>query len=366
MQTILFLSSAPHHTLWYLGLAVGRFHDARRVLVQTHWREDRHDYLMETLQADPQGLFAELKSFPKLVSRPSDRLLHGRRILDSISKYVTQVQPDLIFTANDGQLEFFAARRGAPDAAGAYVDDGWGSYRVDDNVSPAVLAWRRLMARLSIRVRRLSFGIDNDRPRRVGGSRTVQEAWVIAPEYVHGDLAAKTLHPIESAWFYDPRVISACAEAVKRSGMDPECLDRVGLLLILPHPAFLQQHPQLHGPIERLAADSARRGELIAVKHHPRARADGLRLPATDCVEIPQRLPAEILAPLISDTLVVGAMTSTLIFLPRLNSRIRVQALTPPVTANDPVTGIYRALGIGIMGDKEQDTRNETNAHANG
>ena len=363
MQTVLFLSSAPHHTLWYLGLAVGPFREARCVLIQTHWRKDRRDYLMETLETDSQGLFRELKSFPKLVSSARDRFLHGRRVLNSLSGYVRQVEPDRIIVGSDSHPEFYAALRGSPGAACAYVDDGWGSYRGTDTNVSAVIAWRRIKAQLSIWARRVSFGVDNERPLRIGGSRAVREAWVIAPKFVHGELAAKRLHTIESAWFHDTRVVAACSAAVRRSGLDPECLTRVGLVLVLPHPAFLRRHPQLYGPIEQLASDCARRGKLIAVKHHPRARADGLQLPAANSVEIPQRLPAEILAPLISDTLVVGAMTSTLIFLPRLNSRIRVQALTPPASANDPVTHIYRAMGVGILESTKENIKNEPVVH---
>jgi len=118
---MLFLTSAPQHSLWYLGLAAGPCRDDRCALVQTHWREDRVDFLLETLKAGPQDLFTELRTFPKLVSRPRDRLLHGRRVLAALTRYAREFRPDCIMVGNDSHPEFYAALRGAPDAIGVYV-----------------------------------------------------------------------------------------------------------------------------------------------------------------------------------------------------------------------------------------------------
>lgn len=350
MQTVLFLSSAPQHSLWYLGLATGPFRGARCALVQTHWREDRHDYLIEAISSGPRNLFAEIKSFPKLVTRLSDRLAHGRRVLESITRYARQLQPDYIIVGNDKHPEFYAALRGAPGAVGAYVDDGWGTYRSLDNPHGRVSAAARgLNSILSVWARYLTFGVMTERPDLVGGSRVVREAWVMIPEYVNSALSEKILRPMETAWFHDRRVIDACAGAVRLSGLDPDLLAKVRLLLVLPHDAFMRRHPQLRPALEKLARDYASNGETVAYKHHPRSRIEGLRLPRERCLEIPHRLPAEILAPLLGDTRVVGIMTSALIFLPRLQPAVRVQALVPRDSIGNPITRIYRKMGIEIL-----------------
>lgn len=350
MQTVLFLSSAPQHSLWYLGLATGPFRNARCALAQTHWREDRHDYLIEAMSSGPQALFAEFKSFPKLVTRLSDRISHGRRVLESITGYAERLQPDYVIVGNDKHPEFYAALRGAPHAVGAYVDDGWGTYRsLDDPFGGLSVAARELKYMLSVWARFLSFGVMTERPALVGGSHRVREAWVMAPEYVNAALSQKILRPMETSWFRDQRVIAACARAVGLSGLDPDLLAKVRLLLVLPHDAFMRRHPELRPALEQLALDHAGSGETVAYKHHPRSRVEGLRLPAERCLEIPNRLPAEILAPLLGDTLVVGVMTSALIFLPRLQPGIRVQAIVPRESISDPITRIYRKVGVDVL-----------------
>jgi len=346
---MLFLTSAPQHSLWYLGLAAGPCRDDRCALVQTHWREDRVDFLLETLKAGPQDLFTELRTFPKLVSRPRDRLLHGRRVLAALTRYAREFRPDCIMVGNDSHPEFYAALRGAPDAIGVYVDDGWGTYRSRSECGGLAAAWQRLKTGASVRARRLTFGVDNERPALVGGSRAVHQAWIMAPDYANAALSGKLLQSIESEWFHDPRVVGHCAAAIRRAGLDPDCLQELDLLLVLPHEAFLRRHPELRGELQKLIDNCAARGGRVAFKHHPRMRAGGLHFPERQSVEIPQRLPAEILAPLLSQTLVVGIMTSALIFLPRLRPGIRVQALVPHAAMNDPVTRIYRNMGVELL-----------------
>lgn len=350
MRTVLFLPSSPHHTLWCLALAAGPFRDARCVLAQTNWRADHREYLVETLRSRPCGLFAELTSFPKLVLRPRDRLLRARRLLASISRYARDLAPGHVVTGNDYRAEFHAALRGAPGAIGTYVDDGWGSYRNDTVTSGAAGTVIDALKAGSVSAWRwLSFGVRTGRPGRIGGSAAVREAWVMAPALAHDKLAPKTLHAIEPAWLHDPRVLDTCTDAIRRSGLAAEDLDSVGLVLLLPHDEFLRRHPELRAAMERRAQACAARGELLAYKHHPRSRAQGLALPRDRCVEIPQRLPVEILAPFLRDTLVVGVMTSALIFLPRLQPRIRVEALIPSAAHADPVTRIYRSMGVHTL-----------------
>jgi hypothetical protein len=348
MRSVLFLPSSPHHVLWCLGLAAGPFRDARCVLAQIACQEGRPEYLLEALQGNAQDLFAEVRSFPKPMTRPAHRFGRGRQVIGSITDWAREIDPQYVVAGSDMRPEFYAALRGAPRAIGAYIDDGWGTYRTAEGFP--IGPWRAMQSMIAVCARRLTLGVWTERPVLIGGSRAAREAWVMVPERVHAALSSKIVRPIEPAWFRDPRVVAVCRDAIGRAGLDPGRLTSVGLVMLLPWGPFVQRHPELREMIDRLIGEHTARGVAIAYKQHPRVRLDGVRLPSANCFEIPQRLPAEILATVLGEALVVGVMTSALIFLPRLQPGIRVQALVPQAAQHDPITRIYRAMGVGILG----------------
>ncbi|MEX2525578.1 MAG: hypothetical protein WD750_11525, partial [Gammaproteobacteria bacterium] len=186
-------------------------------------------------------------------------------------------------------------------------------------------------------------------PELVGAANAVREAWVMEPAHVHGKLATKKLRRIETSWFRDPRIVNICSRAIELSGLEPARLESVGLVLLIPHKNFLKQEPGLTAGIERLAREHADRGETVAYKYHPNSWGQELELPRDQCLEIPQRLPVEILSPWLSNAVVAGSMTSSLIFLPRLNPGIQPRALVLPSNREHPLNLVYRKLGIPLV-----------------
>jgi hypothetical protein len=174
---------------------------------------------------------------------------------------------------------------------------------------------------------------------------------VMLPEMVHAGLAGKRLRQIESAWFKNPLVQRVCADAIARSGLDASSVARLAntkLLIVVPHGSVLRQQPEIGRRLENLARDYVSRGLEVAYKYHPRSRAEGLQLPEAG-MEIPSRLPVEILAPMLRGTLVVGSLTAALIFLQKMGQDIDIQALAVNIPADNPVLKIYRQLGIEVV-----------------
>ena len=74
----------------------------------------------------------------------------------------------------------------------------------------------------------------------------------------------------------------------------------------------------------------------------------GLNLPE-ECMEIPSRLPVEILAPMLSGALVLGSLTAALSFLQRMGRDIEIQAMAMNIPPDNPVLKIFRQLGIEVV-----------------
>jgi hypothetical protein len=147
-----------------------------------------------------------------------------------------------------------------------------------------------------------------------------------------------------------------CAAAAARAGFGVARCGAIRLLLLLPHPSFLEADPGLRDRMQALVREHVGRGETVALKGHPGAPGKPahrqLQLPVDTAIEIPARLPVEVLVPLLSGTLVVGGLTTALLSLALLGDRVTVRSL-----ATQPKRGagrvyenraleIYESVGV--------------------
>lgn len=346
MPQALFLSSTPLHSLWALGIGVGAFRDWQCSLVLIDQRKGDRDCIADALSKLDHPPFVEVVRFEQIGKRPQQKIARARPQLRRVQDYVRTRNPQYIAVGNDRRAEFHAALQAAPGAVGAYMDDGASSYVSGSPGTGGAL--RRVGEAFGQGVRRLVYGVNVEHPPLVGGSRAAKEAWLLLPELAHAPLAAKQPRAIESVWFREPLVQEVCAAAIAQAGLDAGRLAATKLLLVLPHDSVLRAQPQLRERLEQMAREHAAKGQQVAYKFHPRSQAAELQLPP-GCIEIPRRLPVEILAPLLSDTLVVGSLTAALIFLLRLGARIEVRALAMNIPPDNPVLQVYRRMGIQIL-----------------
>jgi hypothetical protein len=350
MAPVLFLASTPLHTFFALGLMHGPYAGQPHTLALVDQPPGARDYLAEALEAG--GVPSPtVRRFAALRAAPQP----PRRLLGEISALAAALEPGTIAVGNDHRLEFYAALRGWPAARRTYIDDGLYSYVPREDAKPA---WREALSNWR---RGLKYGLRVERPSMVGGSRAVQDAYVLLPGRVHAGLAHKPVRAFEPDWFARPQVQDVCVRAAHLAGFDARRVAGIGLLLLLPHPRFLKSDPALARRVQRLATVHAARGETVAVKSHPDADrlplAEQLGVLPGDVVELPARLPVEVLVPLLSGTLVLGSLTTALLTLQRLGRDLRVRSLEAaevPAATGDAAGGsfrarageIYRAVGI--------------------
>lgn len=343
MSKTLFIASTPLHVFFSLGLMRGPFRDDENTLALIDQRPGDRDYVAEALEAEGGS--------PRVVRFPTLRALgHARTVLAQISDFTRGLAPSTLAVGNDRRTEFYAALRGCPGARRTYVDDGLYSYLPREDAHPA---WRQAISNWR---RSLKYGLELERPDAVGASRAVQDAYVLLPDQVHEGLRGKPVEALRPEWFADPWVRQVCRAAAARAGFDVAACGPIGLLLLLPHPRFLQDYPALRRGLETLARDHAARGSVVAVKPHPRAvntpLERQLELPRGRLLEMPARLPIEVLVPLLSGTRVVGSLTTALLSLVLLGDRLSVRCLPPPQARgagqryNERAYAIYRSVGI--------------------
>lgn len=343
MNHTLYLSSTPLHSFFALGLMNGacRDHDHTLALVDQH--DGARDYIGDALEARSEGgwrvhRYAAIKSSAA-----------GRRVLQAVSALSRDTQPSHIAVGNDCRLEFYAAIRGWPRARRVYMDDGLYSYLPHRN---AKAGWREAISNWR---RGLKYGLPLERPSLVGGSRAVQQAYVLLPQQVHAGLLGKAVQTMEPDWFTHPTTQSICADAAALAGFDATGCTCIRHLLLLPHPQFLANGSPWAAQLGTWANAVAARGETLAVKPHPAAH----RMPLSDLlpglpptvIEVPARLPIEVLLPWLSGAQVVGAMTTALLTLRMLGQNLGVHRLPPmpgctPTATEQRISAICASIGI--------------------
>lgn len=332
----------------------GAFRDHSHTLALIDQRPGACDYIADALQAaGTPGL--SVVRFPVLGTRRS-----AREVLERISEFTAELAPATIAVGNDRRIEFYAAIRGCPSARRTYVDDGLYSYLPHRNFKAA---WRE---RLSNWRRGLKYGVALERPSAVGSSRAVQDAFVLLPRSVHAGLAGKSVQPLRAEWFADPWVREICAAAAVRAGFGAAGCGAIRLLLLLPHPHFLEADADLRRRMEALARRYIERGEAVALKGHPGAPGkpahQQLGLAAGDVIEVPARLPVEVLAPLLRGPLVVGTLTTALLSLALLGNEVSVRSLPTQARRGadpryeDQALEIYESVGILPLDEPAQGT----------
>lgn len=343
MLKTLFIASTPLHVFFSIGLMRGPFREHENTLALIDQRPGDRDFIAEALEAEPGG--------PQVVRFPTLRTFGpARTVLEQISDFTRALAPSTLAVGNDRRTEFYAAVRGCPGARRTYIDDGLYSYLPREDAAPA---WRQAISNWR---RSLKYGLELERPAAVGASRAVQDAYVLLPHQVHEGLRGKPVEALRAEWFADPWVRGICRAAAARAGFDAAGCDPIGLLLLLPHPRFLDDYPGLRRGLEDLARAHAERGAVVAVKPHPRAvntpLERQLELPRERVLALPARLPIEVLVPLLSGTRVVGSLTTALLSLVLLGDRLGVRCLRPPEARgagrryNDRAYAIYRSVGI--------------------
>jgi hypothetical protein len=231
-----------------------------------------------------------------------------------------------------------------------YIDDGLYSYLPHQHAKPA---WREWLTNVR---RSLKYGVRSERPSLVGGSRAVQGAYVLLPAHVHAGLAGKPVQAFQPAWFADEAVRRVCAATAALAGFDAVQCAGVGLLLLLPHPRFLQADAGLKQQLVRLLQAHVSRGQAVALKSHPNAAVpahEQLGLPASAVLEVPARLPAEVLAPLLQGTRVVGTLTTALLSMALLGRDLQVFRLSAEGGSTSGFEAgarrVYDAAGVQVF-----------------
>lgn len=338
-MTTLLLAATPLHAFLALGLRRGPYAAGEAVLALIDQPPEVADPLADALAA---------ARWPGLSLQRHTRLARGRsrQQLAAWRAAVRSLAPTTVTVGNDQRIEFHAAVAEAPQARCVYSDDGLYSYLPHAEALPP---WREALAGWR---RRLKHGFPVERPSLLGGSRAVHEGIVLMPGHVHAGLAGKPLRAYEPSWFAGDAVRAVCLEAAARAGFDARRAAATRLLVLLPHPRFLRADPALVATILAQVRRVQAEGGEVVLKSHPNAGgrpvAEQLGVAPGGWTELPARLPVEVLAPLLSDTLVLGTVTTALLTLARL-ARVEVRSLPVPAGAGPLPAGaaaIYAAAGV--------------------
>lgn len=338
----LFLVSTPLHALWTLAIARGRFADHRVVLARIDARAGTHDPLVDAIRELLPPPFVEVVEFPEIGKRPLQKFRNARRVMRELRGFVAERHFRYVAVGNDRRAEFYAALAESPGAIGAYLDDGTASYAPPPRR-------QRPFEGVGNRVRSRLYGMPTEKPDALGTARAVRDAWVLMPTQVREGLAEKRLQRIEPAWLRDPWVQAVCERAIERAGLDPRSVSGLRRLLILPHDQLLREDAALRAQFEQQARQAVEVGEPLAIKRHPRSAGLALELPREGWIDLPNRLPLEILAPLLREVRALGTYSSSLIYLRTLGANVEVAALVPRAYVGTSLAELFGSLGIAEL-----------------
>lgn len=346
MSNALFMTSTPLHSLWSLAIAAGAFPQSRCALVSIDVRNGDRDFIADAIADRLPAPFVEIRRFDPIGKKPLKKIQNARQRIAEVKAYSKQFAPDYVAVGNDRRVEFYAALAAAPGAIGAYIDDGTATY---SEVAATGVTRSASMRKLANYSRSVLYGVPTEREPFIGVANAVNEAWVMLPDLVHQGLRQKPLREIRADWFHLPIVQEVCADAISRTGLDQNALRETKLLLALPHDSILRSNPGVCERLQQLLDRAHAAGECIAIKRHPRSTEMLLNISGARVIEIPSRLPLEIVAPLLTGAEVVGALTSALLYLHKLGTRIQVSTLVPASLEGHPILNTCRDVGIKIL-----------------
>jgi hypothetical protein len=181
---------------------------------------------------------------------------------------------------------------------------------------------------------------------------------VLLPQLAHAGLQGKPVQAYLPEWFAEPAVRQVCIAAAKIAGFDAGLCESLSLLVLLPHHRFVQADPELRQQLASLVRQHLAQGHAVALKSHPKATRPAhelLGLDADSVIEIPAQMPAEVLAPLLRQTQVVGTLTTALLSLSLLGRATQVYRLPDSHggATNEFEKGarrVYDAAGVKVFG----------------
>lgn len=348
-QAAFYFVSTPFHLFNAIAVALGRPEEEHHLFFidQPYGKPNPYFKALEKWEGSP---FASHRFFDTRAGGFFAKALLRKAAFRKIKAALVRHKPARIFTGNDRRIEYLYAyaqgKRFNPKAAGAYLDDGVYSYIGEK--SP----WYKDTAPETF-VKRLFYGGWYHRPRTVGSSPTIREAYVAFPDRVHGRLKEKHLFPLDAdrlrgAPFTDYAALLLAGAVTK------ETLASLDALVLLPHLSVLKATPGAAEGFRAAIADLGKRGLITGVKYHPRQDdPDPLGLAHIPGVAfLPGVVPFEAMLPLLNTPVIVGDTSTVLLTAKWLRPELRtVSVKTGETKRLAALLALFTHLGIEVTDD---------------
>ena len=354
MIQALYLPSTPLNVLVSAALA-NQFreqHQAQIWLIdQKHLANNPYVKALETWRDSP---FEQVKILPGLAKGLQHKLIERKDNFERLQHGLQTFHPDIVAVGSDRRIEFqyvmHQLKKSKHPAQGWYLDDGLYSYagRPYHTIKDGINRW----------LKKLSYGFWWDEPKTVGASHWIHQAWLFQPEQVYPLLTIKKLKKIQSEWFYDSNIKTFSQLVADQFGFEPEKIENVDLILILPHPNDMEKMLGYAQRVKSFVSSARGNGLNVAVKYHPRElEEDRLNFAEIGGIEIiPATLAFEFVLPFLkSATFVLGDVCTVVMTARWLREDISASAILDATDAyQQSFLSIFNRLNIPVYSSFEQ------------
>ncbi|MCK4588020.1 MAG: hypothetical protein KAU29_11780 [Gammaproteobacteria bacterium] len=346
---VIYLVSTPLHFLVASSLAIRNKEEQLPHLIFIDQKiVDSHPYyLCEKKWKDSpfivKGILKGVGGLPV-----SEKLKKRKDIFKKMASIVNEVKPCKIYVGNDRRIEFQYAMHLASlnnEVEGIYMDEGIFTYvgrKESDSFKDKII---------DNYLKKIVYGNWWKNPPTIGASEWVSEAYVAFPQHVHRLLKHKKLNHLGSSYFAASEFKELSNIIVKHFSINPEELEKLDMLITLPHESVMARIEGYSSNIASLVERLSRAGKNIGIKYHPRnSDPDFLGLKEVEGVWlIPDGAAFECFLPILKKCIVVGDMSSTLLTTRWQRPDLKVIAIENKTSAYfHQFEPLFGSLGIEI------------------
>ncbi len=342
----LLLVSTFRHYFIGLGLALSdKSHAYHLVFIDQKYDDERNPIYLAALEMVEPFSSVECMPVRSIGLRKSKVRSMG---FDRLKTIIGELKPVEIATGNDRRLEFqyamyVAKKLDRLDVAGAFLDDGTGSY-----ISFQKLKFTKYLSDkwIDTPIKKVVYGHWYTRPLTFGESHWVDICYLAHPLLVENTLRNKKCIEIEASFYRTVR-----AQNILRKLIGILCLESQpkikgrSVLLTLPHSSIITDiYGSLEGVKEMILAVTASY-ENVCIKYHPRETGDPFNL-SGKFIMLPAEIPVEIFFSVMNFDQVIGDVSTALMSAKWLLPKCEVSFIETKSVYTNAIKGLFSRMDI--------------------
>jgi len=340
-----FFISSPLHFFVATNLAIAHKEDVNVALFISKNEKTAQQYAKATKQFS--NIFQH--TFNLTINDDQKQISQRKLRFEQITKIISSLRPDRIFTGSDRRVEFqFAmhqSRKTNANVQGIYIDDGTVSYLGHKSINSFVHKY------IDPYLKKVVYGTWWKNALTTGSSDWISKAYLAVPQDAHPLLKSKELIALDQNIFTRESFLQINEFLIEKyEVLKTINFSKVKVVLCLPNESFYLKNPVFLQQIKHTLTNTFQLSD-IAVKAHPKSKNMALLAEVfPESIQLPNTLGMELLlAKLTDDTSIIGDVSTALLTAKWLKPKVSVQAFELNSDISKNLNTLFKSLGISFL-----------------